>query len=163
MRGFAPTLPLVATPQAGDVSARPRATAEVAVRKWVLSLPYELRGLLAAKAPVLSCVLRLFLRMVTAWYERAAKQAGLASAKTGAIAFPQRFGGSLNLNVHFHVVFLDGVFAKDNDGKLAFHPLQAPSQTEIATLVADIGRRVKNLLRRRGLLRNKPVDADNQD
>ena len=81
---------------------------DVAVRQWVLSLPYELRGLLAAKATVLSCVLRLFLRVVTAWYERAAKQAGLADAKTGAIAFPQRFCSSLTLNVHFHVVFLDG-------------------------------------------------------
>ena len=130
---------------------------DVAVRQWVLSLPYELRGMLAAKAPVLSCVLRLFLRMVTAWYQRTAKQAGLAGAKTGAVAFPQRFGGSLNLNVHFHVVFLDGVFAKNTAGKLAFHPLQPPSQTEIATLVADIGRRVKNLLRRRGLLRNNPL------
>ena len=46
--------------------------------------------------------------MVTAWYERAAKQAGLAGAESGAVAFPQRFGGSLNLNVYFHVVFLDG-------------------------------------------------------
>ena len=135
---------------------------DVAVRQWVLSLPCELRGLLAAKATVLSCVLRLFLRVVTAWYERAAKQAGLAGAKTGAVAFPQRFGGSLNLNVHFHVVFLDGVFAKNNDGNLAFHPLQTPSQTEIATLVAGLGRRIKNLLRRRCLLRNKPFDAENR-
>ena len=39
---------------------------DVAVRQWVLSLPYELRGLLAAKAPVLSCVLRLFLLNVAA-------------------------------------------------------------------------------------------------
>ncbi len=85
-----------------------------------------------------------------------------AGAKTGAVAFPQRFGGSLNLNVHFHVVFLDCVFAKNTDGNLAFHPLQAPSQTEIATLVADIGSCVKNLLRRRDLLRNKPVDAENR-
>ena len=65
---------------------------------------YEVKG----KATVLSCLLRLFLRMVTAWYQRAAKQAGLADAKTGEIAFSPRFGGSLNLNVHFHVVFLDG-------------------------------------------------------
>ena len=68
----------------------------------------------------------------------------------------------MNLNVHFHVVFLDGVFAKNTDGNLAFHPLQAPSQTEIATVVADLGRRVKNMLRRRGLLRNKPVDDEHE-
>ena len=85
-----------------------------------------------------------------------------APSKDRRSSFSQRFGGALNLNVHFHVVFLDRVFAKNTDGKLAFHPLQAPSQTEIATLLVDIGRRVKKLLRRQGLLRNKPVDAENQ-
>ncbi len=96
-----------------DEAPRERADVVLAFEVYVqlaegIHLPAyrALRGLIGVT--LLSCVLRLFLRMVTDWYERAAKQAGLAGAKTGAIAFPQRFGDSLNLNVHFHVAFLDG-------------------------------------------------------
>ena len=38
---------------------------------------------------------------------------GLGPSQTGAITFVQRFGSSLNLNVHLHVVVLDGVFVRD--------------------------------------------------
>ena len=31
----------------------------------------------------------------------------------GAVTFVQRFGGSLNFNVHMHVAVLDGVFVRD--------------------------------------------------
>ena len=31
-------------------------------------------------------------------------------AKTGFVTFIQRFGGSLNLNIHFHMLCLDGVY-----------------------------------------------------
>jgi hypothetical protein len=34
----------------------------------------------------------------------------------------QRFGGALNLNVHIHALVLDGVFARDAAGVVAFHP-----------------------------------------
>ena len=81
------------------------------------------------------------------------KQRGLCSARYNS----QQFDGSLNLNVHFHVVLLDRGFAKNHHGKLAFHPPQAPWQTEIA----DVRWRVKKLLQRRGLLHNKPGDAEN--
>jgi hypothetical protein len=32
---------------------------------------------------------------------------------TGAVTHVQRFGSSLNLNVHLHVMLLDGVFVRD--------------------------------------------------
>jgi hypothetical protein len=32
-----------------------------------------------------------------------------STARTGAVTLIQRFGSALNLNVHFHVLFLDGV------------------------------------------------------
>ena len=31
-------------------------------------------------------------------------------AHTGAVTLIQRFGSALNLNIHFHVLFLDGVY-----------------------------------------------------
>ena len=32
------------------------------------------------------------------------------TAQTGAVTLIQRFGGTLNLNIHFHMLFLDGVY-----------------------------------------------------
>ena len=36
------------------------------------------------------------------------------SAHTGAVTLIQRFGSALNLNVHLHMLFLDGVFNLEN-------------------------------------------------
>jgi hypothetical protein len=41
------------------------------------------------------------------------------------VAIVQRFGGALNLNVHVHALVLDGVFAKDCAGVVAFIPAAA--------------------------------------
>jgi len=40
------------------------------------------------------------------------KNSGLpiSKAKTGAVTLIQRFGGSLNVNVHFHQLFIDGAY-----------------------------------------------------
>jgi hypothetical protein len=58
-------------------------------------------------------------------------------------AFVQRFGGSLNLNVHFHCLVPDGVFVR-KEGAVHFVPLGAPSDSE---LEAILGRVVIRLLR----------------
>jgi len=79
------------------------------------------------------------------------------------VAFPQRFGGALNLHVHFHVVQLDVVYAKDDRGNVVFHASRAPAQTEIASIAAEVGRRVRKLLRRRGWIRDKPDDGPDEE
>jgi len=35
------------------------------------------------------------------------------TARTGAVTLIQRFGSALNLNIHFHMLFLDGVYVDD--------------------------------------------------
>ena len=77
---------------------------DVPLRQWVLSVPFDLRLLLASKAEVLSAVIRIFIEEVFRWYTGQAKSYGLAEPKCGAVTFTQRFGGSLNLNVHLHVI-----------------------------------------------------------
>lgn len=37
-------------------------------------------------------------------------------AQTGAVTLIQRFGGALNLNIHFHILFLDGVYTGASKG-----------------------------------------------
>lgn len=46
----------------------------------------------------------------------------------------QRFGGSLNLNIHFHVVVLDGVFVRD-PATPKFLPSSAPARSELEAVV----------------------------
>ena len=58
----------------------------------------------------------------------------------------QRFGSGLELNVHYHVLGLDGVFAPGADGTLRFHRLPPPTDADITRLVAAIARRVGRLL-----------------
>jgi hypothetical protein len=53
------------------------------VRQWVLSVPYELRWVLASKAQVLSAVIRIAMRVVLGWYRARGRQLGLGRAETG--------------------------------------------------------------------------------
>ncbi len=49
------------------------------------------------------------------------KKAGFSrrTAQAGAVTLIQRFGSALNLNVHFHMLFLDGVYVERPDGSPA--------------------------------------------
>jgi hypothetical protein len=44
----------------------------------------------------------------------------------------QRFGGALNLNLHFHMLFLDGVYVERPDGSLTFRWVKAPTDAEFS-------------------------------
>ena len=138
----------------------------VPVRQWVLSLPFELRALAAFDAKVLSALVRMFVGAVEARYRAWAKRAGVAGAaraQTGAVTFVQRFGSSLNLNVHFHVVFLDGVYTRDAVEGLVFHPAPPPSPEELEVAVQTVYRRALAWLGRYGHLDRAPLEERNTD
>ncbi len=94
---------------------------DVPVRQYVLSLPFELRRLAAFKADVLTALARIFVEATSATYRARAKHAGIEGAQCGSVLCVQRFG-SLNLNVHFHTLVLDGVFTRDPQSRVLFHP-----------------------------------------
>lgn len=95
------------------------------VRQWVLSMPFALRYLLATRPEVVTQVLGIVYRAVSGHLIR---KAGLtrASAVTGAVTLIQRFGSALNLNVHFHLLVLDGVYRREGEGRLVFAPVPSP-------------------------------------
>src|SRR2546428_52216 len=72
----------------------------------------------------------------------------------GSVSFIQRFGGSINLNVHFHVVFLEGVYLDRTEAGLKprFVKVEPPTDADIADVVQKISRRVIRTLRRLGYL-----------
>jgi hypothetical protein len=79
----------------------------VPTRQWVLSMPYAYRFLLARNPDFLRKALAIFHRTLSRHYENKAKIHNLKNPKAGAITVVQRFGGALNLNVHFHTIYID--------------------------------------------------------
>ena len=135
----------------------------VPVRQWVLSLPFELRALAAFRAGVLSALGRVFIEAVCARYRSWAKQEGLGEAPTGAVTHVQRFGSSVNLNVHFHSMLLDGVFTRDEQGSLRFHPAPPPTREELEQVVRRVHRRALAWLARSKLLDVSSVGDTSQE
>jgi hypothetical protein len=123
----------------------------VPVRQWVLSLPHRLRYLLAWDHRLCRTVLGVFIRALLDFYHRQASRNGMGTGRTGTLTVIQRFGGGLNLNVHFHTLALDGLFSEEATGGVRFHHAPPPSDDEVAWLLAIIRTRVRRLLRRRGL------------
>jgi hypothetical protein len=85
---------------------------DVPVRQWVLSVPHRLRYRLAYDHQLCRAVLGVFVRALRSAYRRQARRHGLAGGETSMVTSVQRFGGALNLHVHFHTLALDGVFVR---------------------------------------------------
>ena len=76
----------------------------------------------------------------------------------GCARAAQRFGSALNLNIHVHMLFLDGVYVERPDGAIRLRWVKAPSTAELTQLTHTIARRVGRALQRQGLLER---DAEN--
>jgi hypothetical protein len=139
-----------------------RVLPDVAVRQYVLSLPYELRRLAAFKADVLTALGRVFVDAVFASYRRRARRQGIADGQCGAINFVQRFG-SMNLNVHFHVVALDGAFTRDAEAGVQFHAAPPPAREDLEAIVRHARDRAVTWLRRHGHLDERPIEERGED
>jgi hypothetical protein len=123
----------------------------VPVRQWVLTRPYRLRYRLAWDHGVTRAVLGVYARVLQDFYVRRARQGGIGRGRTGMLTVIQRFGSGVNLNVHFHTLVLDGVFAELAPGRLQFHAATPPSDAAVRQVLATIRHRVERLLARRGL------------
>jgi hypothetical protein len=130
---------------------------EQPVRQWVLSFPFQLRFLFANRPAVMGQVLRIVYRTIAT---HLIKKAGHThkSARTGAVTLIQRFGSALNLNVHYHMLFLDGVYVDGPHGLARFRWVKAPTTEELTQLAHTIAHRVGRFLERQGLLER---DAEN--
>lgn len=130
----------------------------VPVRQWVLSLPYRLRYLLAWDHALARAVLGVSVRVLLGFQRHRARRYGIRDGRSGSVTVIQRFGGGLNLNVHYHTLLFDGVFFVDpGNGALEFRPLPPPTDEEVGVVLARIATRVHRLLARRGL---DPGDGD---
>ena len=131
---------------------------EQPVRQWVLSFPYPLRFLFASQPAIMTGVLGIVYRAIAT---HLVHKAGFTrkTADTGAVTLIQCFGSALNLNIHFHMLFLDGVYIAGTKGaSVRFHRVNEPSSGELAQVVHQIAHRVGRYLERQGWLER---DAEN--
>jgi len=107
----------------------------------VLGVPYPLRFLFASRPEIMGRVLGIVYRCIAT---HLIKKAGLSrkTARTGAVTLIQRFGSALKLKVHFHMLFLDGVYVERPNGTLRFRWVKAPTSIELAQLSETLARRI---------------------
>ena len=123
-----------------------RVLPHVPVRQWVLALPRWARWALARDPDRINRALASALKAIFALQRRRARGRGIRGGHCGAISFVQRFGDSLNLNVHFHCAIPDGVFVTAG-ANVRFEAMPAPTDAELDALLRKIARRPIRLLR----------------
>jgi ribosomal protein S27E len=124
---------------------------DVPLRQWVISFPFPLRYLFAAHPHAMATVLRIVYRAISTHLIHKAGYS-LKEGATGAVTLIQRFGSALNLNIHFHILFLDGVYVCRDDRPPRFQQVKGPAKSELEELVQLISQRVGRCLERQGLL-----------
>jgi hypothetical protein len=142
------------------------------MRQWVLSFPFPLRFLFASNPKAMTGVLGIVYRAIATHLSH---KAGLTKpvAQTGAVTLIQHFGSALNLNIHFHMLFLDGVYTRGAQRRpMRFQWIKAPNRVELTRLTHTIAHRVGRYLEHQGLidhdagnifLSQEAVDASDED
>jgi hypothetical protein len=135
---------------------------EVPVRQWVLSVPFPLRYSLAYDSSLVRDVAQIFVRTIfSSIRRRAGIPASNRKARCGAVGFIQRFSDALNLDPHFHIMALDGIYIENSKSELTFLRVGPPSDAEVARVADRVHRRVIRLMEQRGLGREAdPEQAD---
>jgi hypothetical protein len=140
---------------------------DVPIRQFVLSVPFELRLLLAARANAFTALTNVFIHEVFRWQREQARVAGLKNVKCGAVAAHHRGGNSMNLHPHVHAVLPEGVFLRtEGQERAEFHRLPGPSQGDLVEIAFNIHQRFLRWLTRHHLLKtesendlsNEPVE-----
>jgi hypothetical protein len=122
------------------------------MRQWVLSVPFPLRFLFASQPAIMGKVLGIVYRTIAT---HLTKKAGYTktTAHTGAVTLIQRFGSALNANIHFHMLFLDGVYVDGVNGSaMRFRWVKVSTSDELTQFTHTIAQRVARFLERQGLL-----------
>src|SRR3989454_2762057 len=128
----------------------------VPTRQWVLSVPIPLRYWMAGSQDLTAKVHTIVRTTIGQYYVNQAVTQGheRANVHPGSVTFIQRFGSALNVNLHFHCVFMEGVYLDRTDAGLKprFLASEPPTDGDITTILQKISRRVIRTLRRLGYL-----------
>lgn len=131
-----------------------------------------LRFLFASKPDAIGPVLSIVHPVIAGGFDRCAvtaatrqsDQAGIdrTGAQCGAVTLIQRFGSALNLNVDFHMLWLDGVYEEDDESpprKPRLHRTRAHTSAQLTELAGTIAHRGCRHLTRKGWLEGEDESA----
>jgi len=83
---------------------------------------------------------------LSTFYKKKAKRIyGLEKGATGSVSVIQRFGGALNLNTHFHILFMDGVYNEDD----FFLPI-IPDDDDVGEIIKKCQTRINRIFKKEG-------------
>jgi hypothetical protein len=121
---------------------------ERAVRQWVLTLPIRLRFRCALEKGFVGKVLTIWHEELRKFQTKRGWLAHSQHGETGLVTVIQRFGSDLRLNIHFHTLIIEGVYAEDGSGGLTFCPLPAPSNEDVLDVLTRVVKRIEKMTRR---------------
>src|SRR5438132_3691084 len=128
----------------------------VPTRQWVVSVPIPLRYWMAASQELTAQVHTIIRTTIGQYYVNQAVTRGVPRDKLqpGSVTFMQRFGSALNVNLHFHCVFMEGVYLDRTEArrKPRFLTGEPPSDADVADVLQKISHRVIRKLRQLGYL-----------
>jgi len=117
-------------------------------------VPIPLRYWMAASSQLMAQVHTIIRRTIHQYDVNQAVKQGhpREQVQAGLVMFVQRFGSSLNLNLHYHLIVLEGVYLDRlvQGLKPKFVKLSALSDADIAAVVTTISQRVTRKLRQLG-------------
>jgi hypothetical protein len=135
----------------------PRATI---IRQWVLSMPVPLRYMCARNPKLQGKILRLTNSVIARAIKKSVQQRldektpnKKSSLEAGGITLIQRFGGHINLNVHFHMLHVQGAWEiSEEQTSVKFHSANNPTNEELLQSVEKIARGTLRILKRMNLV-----------
>jgi len=128
----------------------------VPTRQWVVSVPVPLRYWMAASQDLTAQVHTIIRTTIGQYYVNQVVTRGVPrdQVQPGSVTFIQHFGSAINLNLHFHCVFIEGVYLDRTAAgrKPRFVTVEQPSDADMATVLQKLSHRVIRKLRRLGYL-----------
>jgi ribosomal protein S27AE len=115
----------------------------VPTRQFVVTFPVQLRLWLAKSKPLAAWVC---VKVAQCLQAHLRSESGIEEGKTGFVSFVQRFGSAANLNVHLHIIALDGSYDKKSTGRLKFYPSGAPREDSMLRLIHEISQKINSHL-----------------
>ncbi|MBC7532415.1 MAG: transposase [Oligoflexus sp.] len=91
---------------------------------------------------------RVLCAEINNYLRKKARKFGIRAGERGIASYLQRAGSALNLNLHFHLLALDGIYAVDEGGDAIFHKVTGIHEHEVSRVLEGVSRRVIMHLRK---------------
>ena len=133
----------------------------VAVRQWVLTVPWPRRWLLARKPALARGVHKVAMQEIQKWMR---ESPSMSEGCGGHVTVIQRFGSAFSLNLHFHALVLDGLYVPDpRTGGIKWVRSPSLTQEAVEKLVVLIAERAEAFLAREGYGPEECADEDDSE